>query len=126
MNDQESDVIREQTVNLCGTCNDFGDKVAKGTNTKNTSNFVRNFKILYIKGDDLLFANPNLLYKFSEENDIIEKKKNFIDEIAGLKASNLMMILDEKQKKSYRAEKVNINAVHAASNTTPKNGSVFN
>ena len=57
---------------------------------------MRNFKILYIKGDDLLFSNPNLLYKFSEENDIIEKKKNFIDEIAGLKASNLMMILDEK------------------------------
>lgn len=113
VNDQESDVIREQTVHLCGACNDFGDKVAKGRNAKNTSNFVRNFKILYIKGDDLLFQNPNLLYKFSEENDIMEKKANFIDEIAGLKPSNVLMILDEQGKKSYRAQKVVVNNEHA-------------
>lgn len=43
----------------------------------------------------------------------MEKKANFIDEIAGLKPSNVLMILDEQGKKSYRAQKVVVNNEHA-------------
>lgn len=61
-----------------------------------------------------------MLYKFSEENDIMEKKANFIDEIAGLKPSNVLMILDEQGKKSYRAQKVVVNNEHADNIKSPK------
>ena len=42
-----NDVVREQTVHMC--CNEGGKELA--------TTFIRNFKILYIKGEDLLFKN---------------------------------------------------------------------
>ena len=58
-------------------------------------NFVRNFKILYIKGDDLLFKNPNLQFMLDTENDIIKKKVDFILELSGEKSPNLLLVLNE-------------------------------
>lgn len=52
LDEDQSDVIREQTVHLCQCQATIDDQVVQ--------NFVRNFKILFIKGDDLLFKNPNL------------------------------------------------------------------
>ena len=86
----KTDVLREQAQHLCCskslTCN---------------QNFVRNFKILYHRGDDLLFKNPNLHFGLDSENDVILKQQDFIREISGDKSSNLMMILSEKDKRSY-------------------------
>jgi hypothetical protein len=66
-----------------------------------SQNFTRNFKILYHRGDDLLFRNPNLHFELDNENDVIKKQSDFIREISGDKSSNLMMILSEKDKRSY-------------------------
>ena len=53
------------------------------------------------------------LTNLRESLTFMEKKANFIDEIAGLKPSNVLMILDEQGKKSYRAQKVVVNNEHA-------------
>jgi hypothetical protein len=59
LDEDPTDVIREQTVHLC-QCH-----------SQETKNFVRNFKILFIKGDELLMKNPNLQFQLDNENDII-------------------------------------------------------
>ena len=51
--EDDNDVVREHQVHLC--CQ---DKLRK--NPKLMYHFRRNFKILYLKEDDLLFKNPNL------------------------------------------------------------------
>ena len=62
---------------------------------------MRNFKILFIKGDDLLFKNPNLQFLLDRENDIKNKKTDFIRELSGEKSPNLLLILNEKDNRSY-------------------------
>lgn len=64
-------------------------------------NFVRNFKILFIKGDDLLFKNQNLQFQLDSENDIKGKKQDLIRELSGEKSPNLLLILNEKDNRSY-------------------------
>lgn len=49
----------------------------------------------------MLFRNPNLHFELDNENDVIKKQSDFIREISGDKSSNLMMILSEKDKRSY-------------------------
>lgn len=45
--------------------------------------FVKNFKICFIKEEEILYANENLIFKLEDENDIHLKKDNFIAEISG-------------------------------------------
>lgn len=56
---------------------------------------------MFIKGDDLLFKNPNLQYLLDSENDIISRKNDFIKELSGEKSPNLLLILNEKDNRSY-------------------------
>lgn len=65
------------------------------------NHFVRNFKILFIKGDDLLFKNPNLKFSLDSDQKILENKFNFIGEISGTKKLDMMMILSDDEMKSY-------------------------
>ena len=83
-------MLREQGTHLC--CQDEGCP---------TEYFSRNFKILYHRGDDLLFKNPNLQFKLDNENNVIKKQKDFISEVTGDKSTSIMMILSEKDNKSY-------------------------
>lgn len=47
------------------------------------NDFVKNFKICYIKEEEILYSNQNLIFNLDEENDIYLKKYNFIREISG-------------------------------------------
>ena len=62
---------------------------------------MRNFKILFIKGENLLFRNPNLLFQINDEKDILDRQQDFINEVAGVKPCSVMMILSENQMRSY-------------------------
>ena len=53
MNEEEAEVIRERNKHLCCEIKDF----------------VRNFKVLFIKGDDFLLKNINLQFKLDDEMD---------------------------------------------------------
>jgi len=46
---EEGDVVREHTVHVC-----------ESIESNCRQNFKRNFKILFLKGDDLLFKNQHL------------------------------------------------------------------
>lgn len=72
----EADVVREQNSHLCQCQRKDGSWV------KNYD-FVKNFKICYVKMEEILYSNENLLFKLDEENDIFIKKDNFISEISG-------------------------------------------
>ena len=71
----KTDVITEHNPHLC--------QCSKGKDFVKNYDFVKNFKILYIKEDDFLFSNPNLIFNINEENDIFIKKNNFIAQISG-------------------------------------------
>jgi hypothetical protein len=49
--------------------------------------FIRNFKILFIKGDEFLFRNRNLRFLLDRDTDIQMKISDFIKEVAGIMAS---------------------------------------
>lgn len=44
---------------------------------------MRNFKILFIKGDENLLKNKNLKFNLDNEESIQKSLDNFIDEVAG-------------------------------------------
>ena len=71
----ETDVVREQNQHLC-QC------LQNGKLVKNYD-FVKNFKICYIKEEEILYSNDNLVFKLDEENDIFNKKAAFIAQISG-------------------------------------------
>lgn len=45
--------------------------------------FVKNFKICYVKEEEILYSNENLIFNLDEENDIFAKKYNFLREVSG-------------------------------------------
>ena len=45
--------------------------------------FVKNFKICYVKEEEILYSNENLIFNLDEENDIYAKKYNFLREVSG-------------------------------------------
>ena len=45
--------------------------------------FVKNFKICYVKEEEVLYSNENLIFNLDEENDIFAKKYNFLREVSG-------------------------------------------
>ena len=51
--------------------------------------FVKNFKICYIKEEEVLYSNENLIFNLDEENDIYAKKYNFLREVSGKDARQL-------------------------------------
>ena len=63
--EEDTDIVREQNFHLCccqnSKSNEERDKVYK---------FVRNFKILFIKGDEFLFRNKNLKFMLDSDIDI--------------------------------------------------------
>ena len=72
----ETDVIREQNTQLC-QC------LKKDGTTEKNYDFVKNFKICFIKQEEILYTNDNLIFNIDEENDVFEKKDNFIAAISG-------------------------------------------
>lgn len=92
-NTDETDVVREQNTHLC-QCLQNGQMV------KNYD-FVKNFKICYVKEEEILYSNENLIFNLDEENDIYSKKYNFLREVSGKEvavnmpgASNLLLNLN--------------------------------
>lgn len=73
---EETDVIREQNSHLCQCLQKNGEVI------KNYD-FVKNFKICFIKEEEILYANENLIFQLDQENDIFCKKDNFIAEVSG-------------------------------------------
>ena len=71
----ETDVIREQNTHLC-------QRLENGRMVKHYD-FVKHFKICYIKEEEILYSNENLIFNLDEENDIFEKKYNFLREVSG-------------------------------------------
>lgn len=62
---------------------------------------MRNFKILFLKGDDLLFQNQNLHYPLDKLEEIIESIAKFQGEIAGLIPADGIMTLTGANQRSY-------------------------
>ena len=79
----ETDVVREQNTHLC-QC------LQNGRMAKNYD-FVKNFKICYIKEEEILYSNENLIFNLDEENDIYDKKYNFLREVSGKDARPTML-----------------------------------
>lgn len=75
----EHDVVRENSVHMCCNKNGQNDTQKK---------FTRNFKILFMKNQEFLFKNKNIYYSIDKDQDHIKKKQNFVEEIAGIKASD--------------------------------------
>lgn len=69
-------VVKEYFFNWVNQMRDFDepDVLAEKHNhiCNRFKNFVRNFKILYIKGHPLLFLNKNLCFQLNNEKDILE------------------------------------------------------
>lgn len=86
--EDDNDVVREHQVHLC--CQ---HKLKKVPNLM--YKFRRNFKILYLKEEDLLFKNPNLNFQLEDNIDINRKQENFILEIAGEKPSGVVVVNSE-------------------------------
>ena len=59
--DDETDLLLEHSPHYC--CNNGPYDPMK--------DFVRNFKILFIKSDDLLLSNPNLFFDLENEGQIV-------------------------------------------------------
>ena len=68
-------VIREHQRHVCSNSNP--DHLC--------SHFVRNFKILFMKQDDILLKNFNLNFKIFDENEVGKRVKAFKEEIEGKK-----------------------------------------
>lgn len=87
--DDDSDVVRERQAHIC--C----------SNSKDLQPFVRNFKILFLKGEDLLFQNQSLYYPMDNLAEIIKSLQKFRAEIAGLVPATMMMTLTGANQRSY-------------------------
>ena len=83
--EDRTDVIREYSPHICCSYsnNSRRGRQTSGQGLIGLSKFVRNFKILFIKGDDILLKNKNLKFNLDVEQDIISKQKNFQAQIAG-------------------------------------------
>jgi len=79
-------VVREQITHVC--CDENGVK---------RSNFLINFKILFIQGNDLLFKNKNLYYNLDNTRAIQINISKFVHQISG---KELPPPMDEEQLNS--------------------------
>ena len=61
----ESDLLCERNTHLC-------QRVENGQLVKNYD-FVKNFKICFVKMEEMLYANSNLLFTLDNEIDINKK-----------------------------------------------------
>lgn len=62
---------------------------------------MRNFKILFLKGEDLLFKNSSLHYPMDNLAEIIKSLHKFRAEVAGLVPATMMMELTGANQRSY-------------------------
>lgn len=94
----EDDVVRECMSHLCSCLNRKSKQMEK---TKLHLNFIRNFKILFIKGENLLFKNPNLNFTLGDEIDIKKKQTAFINQISGAQSWDAVDLRETEQCRSY-------------------------